>query len=96
MKKWINTAENLLLTLISFTAGVLLGAYVTFSITDKVIESNQVLLIEAIQKSSSTINNEYDIKNKKGTLKLTPENLILIDSFENKKNRRNGWKIFKK
>lgn len=90
---WINTAENLGITLISFIVGVLLGAFVTFQITQKVIDSNQKVLIEAINKESTAINNEYDIKNKKGTLEIIPtndiesneSNIIIKDTIYHKK-----------
>jgi hypothetical protein len=89
---WRNTAENLIITLVSFGIGVVLGAYVTFAITEKVIESNQAVLIEAIHKPSTAISNDYDIKNKKATLDLTNSSKINEDSL----NRSNGWWIFKK
>ena len=92
---WINTTENLGITIISFSAGVLLGWYVTASITDKIIESNQGIIISAIQKPSTAINNDYDIKNKKGTLDLKPNNYIMNQDSLDNLNKESGWWIFK-
>lgn len=87
---WINIAENLGITLISFAIGVVLGAYVTITITNKVIESNQQILIEALNTPNTTITNDYEIKNKKGKIDLNSINDINEDSL----NRKNDWIIF--
>ena len=96
---WINTAENLGITLISFSIGVGMGAFVTFKITDVVINSNQKVLIEAIQKPSVSNSSNYDIKNKRGTIDLkdgkktavkdTTDNIVIRPHKKHKLWKRN-------
>jgi hypothetical protein len=78
---WRNTAENLIITIITFIVGVILGSFITYKVSIKIIDANQKVLIEAIKKESTSINNDYDIKNKKGTLDLQDENKIEKDSI---------------
>ena len=82
---WINTAENLGITLISFTAGVALGAFVVFNVTDKIIDSNQKLLIEAINKPTTEVSNNIGkVKSgRKSDMKLDMTNEI--DTTKKKK-----------
>ena len=82
---WINTAENLGITLVSFIVGALMGAFITVQVTKTIIDSNQKVLIEAIHKETTAINNDYDIKNKKGVLDLKSINDISKDTTKKEK-----------
>ena len=90
MINWKNSTENLIITLIAVVFGAMLGSYITFKVTDVVIKSNEKMIIEAINKSTTEIKNETNIKKiKKSDSKL--DNTIELDSFPMAKKR---FKLF--
>lgn len=85
---WKNTTENLIITIISFIVGAFLGYHITYNITNKIIKSNQKIIIESIKKPT----NSFNVKNKKGILDI--KNLKNLD--EDSLNESRGWFVFGK
>lgn len=87
---WKNTAENLIIGLAFTAIGSISAGYIVHKVhtdsLERVIESYEVLLSEAINKETKAINNRYEIKNKKGTIDFTPENSI-NDTIRTKKKK---------
>ena len=66
--------------------GVVIGGGLMYLAMVKVLESNQKVLIEAVNKSTTEIKNETNIKKiKKANSDI--DNTISIDSLLNKKHR---------
>jgi len=85
---YYQVAENLGITLISFTAGVALGAFVVFQVTDTIVDSNQKVLITAINKNTTEVSNNIG-KVKTGRKSTT--DLDLTNNIDTIKKKRHWW-----
>ena len=89
---WKNTSENLIISIIMLVVGVVIGGGLMYLAMVKVLESNQKVLIEAVNKSTTEIKNETNIKKiKKANSEI--DNAISLDTLLNKKHR---FHLFKK
>ncbi len=77
---WKNTAENLILVLVSVIAGVAIGYYVSVETAETMLENQKEIIVEAIRKETTAINNTVKteinkVKNRKGepiNINITP------------------------
>ena len=67
MINWKNTTENLILVLITSIAFLVLGVGIGYKVSINAINTQQEIIIKAIDKNTTEIVNEFSkIKNKKG------------------------------
>lgn len=59
---WKNTAENLVLTIITFLVGAIVGYYASIFTAEKMIEQLTPTIKEAILKETTKIENKIDMK----------------------------------
>lgn len=89
MLNWKNTAENLLLILISVIAGAFIGSAITIAS----YKSVQPIIEKAIEKESTQIVNEIrKIKTQKGTTSVDVTSKIHQDTFKRKRKLKNIFK----
>ena len=88
---WKNTAENLLLVLIGVVAGVAIGYYVSVKTAEKMLENQKEIIVEAIRKETTAINNTVKteinkVKNRKGE----PININITPNTDQELNQQNN------
>jgi hypothetical protein len=81
MINWRNIAENLVLTLISVTLGVLIGWQLTIRTVDAALEQQKSIIEEAIRKETTSITNEVKTEIRKIKGKKSGPISIEIDPY---------------
>ena len=77
---WIKWIRPLVIAMIFVITGFIIGSIVATKISLAIIDANQIVMIKAIEKHSvsNDIDNEIEIKNKKGETVLNLDNEPLI------------------
>lgn len=88
--------KNTIVILIIFTLGVIIGFGTNYITAKSVIKENQKIMIEAVNKNSSEIINQFDkIKTGKGTSAIDLVSSSVTDTVEKaakkKEKKRFNW-----